>query len=95
MARPSGGTSARRLEGLPDRSTLHTRLLVGGEWVEPTGGETVPTIDPATNETIVDVAAAQADDVDLRSARGASARSRPGATSSPTSARGSCSVSPS
>ena len=62
-----------RLEGLPDRSSLHTRLLVGGDWVEATGGATVPTVDPATNETIVEVAAAQADDVDLavRAARAA------------------------
>ncbi len=50
-----------------------TRLLIGGEWVDATGGETVPTIDPATNTTIVEVAAAQAEDVDraVRAARAA------------------------
>jgi acyl-CoA reductase-like NAD-dependent aldehyde dehydrogenase len=62
-----------RIEGLPDYSKLHARLLIGGEWVGAAGGETAPTIDPATNRTIVDVAAAQAEDVDraVRAARAA------------------------
>src|SRR4249919_1606798 len=29
--------------GPPDANRLHTRLLIGGEWVEATGGATVPT----------------------------------------------------
>jgi acyl-CoA reductase-like NAD-dependent aldehyde dehydrogenase len=59
--------------GPPDRGRLLTRLLIGGEWVEASGGATVPTVDPATNRTIADVSAAQADDVDraVRAARGA------------------------
>ena len=57
--------SARRLEGLPDRASLHTQLFVDGEFVDAAGGETVPTIDPATNQPIAEVAAAQAEDVDL------------------------------
>ena len=57
--------SAQRLEGLPDRTSLHTRLFVDGEFVDAVGGETVPTIDPATNQPIAEVASAQAEDVDL------------------------------
>ena len=62
-----------RIEGLPDYSTLHTKLLIGGEWVDATRGETVPTVDPATNQVIAEVAAAQLEDVDraVRAARGA------------------------
>jgi acyl-CoA reductase-like NAD-dependent aldehyde dehydrogenase len=56
--------AARRVEGLPDYDTLEKRLLIAGEWVDSAGGETVPTLDPATNRTIVEVAAAQAEDVD-------------------------------
>jgi acyl-CoA reductase-like NAD-dependent aldehyde dehydrogenase len=55
---------ARRIEGLPDYARLQTKLLIGGDWVGATGGATVPTVDPATNRTIVEVAAAQPDDVD-------------------------------
>ncbi len=59
--------------GPPDPSRLHTRLLIGGEWVEAAGGATVPTVDPATNRTIADVSAAQAEDVHraVRAARAA------------------------
>jgi acyl-CoA reductase-like NAD-dependent aldehyde dehydrogenase len=69
---PSPATPAeRRIEGHPDRSSLLTRLLIGGEWRDAAGGATVPTIDPATNEPIVEVAAAQPEDVDraVRAAR--------------------------
>ena len=61
------------VSGPPDRGRLLTRLLIGGEWVEAAGGATVPTIDPATNRTIADVSAAQAEDVDraVRAARAA------------------------
>ena len=66
-------SSEQRVEGLPDYERLQSRLLIGGEWVDAAGGETVPTIDPATNRTIVEVAAAQAEDVDraVRAARAA------------------------
>jgi acyl-CoA reductase-like NAD-dependent aldehyde dehydrogenase len=62
-----------RIEGLPDHGSLKTRLLIGGEWRDAGGGETVPTVDPATNRPIAEVAAAQAEDVDLavRAARAA------------------------
>jgi acyl-CoA reductase-like NAD-dependent aldehyde dehydrogenase len=70
------GTGPERpspVEGLPDCAKLHTKLLIGGEWVDAAGGATVPTVDPATNEVIVEVAAAQAEDVDraVRAARAA------------------------
>jgi len=61
------------LTGPPDSGRLLTRLLIGGEWVEAAGGATVPPADPATNRTIADVSAAQAEDVDkaVRAARAA------------------------
>jgi acyl-CoA reductase-like NAD-dependent aldehyde dehydrogenase len=64
---------AAPIEGLPDPGRLHTRLLIGGEWTDAAGGATVPTVDPATNRPIADVAAAQPDDVDraVRAARAA------------------------
>ncbi len=40
------------------------RLFVGGEWVAPEGGRTFPTVNPATEETLCEVAAASAADVD-------------------------------
>ena len=47
---------------------MHTpetrRLLIGGEWVEATGGRTFPTIDPATGRKLADIAEADAADVD-------------------------------
>ena len=60
-----------RFEGLPDPSRLHPRLLIDGEFRDATGGSTHPSVDPATNETIVEVASAATEDVDLavRSAR--------------------------
>ena len=41
-----------------------TQLVIDGELVEAAGGETVPTVDPATNQPIAEVAAAQPEDVD-------------------------------
>ena len=40
-------------------------LFVGGEWVEPRSGEFQPTLSPATEEQLADVAYAGAEDVDL------------------------------
>jgi acyl-CoA reductase-like NAD-dependent aldehyde dehydrogenase len=59
------------IEGLPDIGSLQTKLLIDGEWCDAAGGQTVPTIDPATNRTIVDVAAAGPEDIDraVRAAR--------------------------
>jgi 1-pyrroline dehydrogenase len=38
--------------------------LIGGEWVEASGGETMEVINPATGEKIAEVPAASAEDVD-------------------------------
>ena len=38
--------------------------FVGGEWVEAAAGETMPVLNPATGETIAEVPAATAEDVD-------------------------------
>jgi len=40
-------------------------LFVGGDWVEPRSGEFQPTISPATEERLAEVAYAGAEDVDL------------------------------
>src|SRR3954454_11905830 len=40
------------------------RNFVGGEWVEAAAGETMPVLNPATGETIAEVPAATAEDVD-------------------------------
>src|SRR3954447_25428341 len=40
------------------------RNFVGGEWVAPAGGETMPVLNPATGETIAEVPNASAEDVD-------------------------------
>ncbi|MBX3099187.1 MAG: aldehyde dehydrogenase family protein [Salinibacterium sp.] len=42
---------------------MSTRLYIDGEWVEATGG-TIPTINPATEEVLDDVALASSADVD-------------------------------
>ena len=41
------------------------QLLIGGQWVESINGATFPTVDPATEQEICDVAHGSADDVDL------------------------------
>ena len=60
-----------RFEGLPDPARLHPRLLIDGEFQDASGGATNRTVDPATNETIVEVASASGEDIDsaVRSAR--------------------------
>ena len=40
-------------------------LLIDGQWVAPRAGGTLPVFDPATEEQIATVAAAEAADVDL------------------------------
>lgn len=42
---------------------MSTRLYIDGEWVESTGG-TIPTINPATEEVLADVAIATSSEVD-------------------------------
>src|SRR5581483_9417120 len=41
------------------------RMLIGGKWVESVSGKKFPTINPATGETICQVAEADKADVDL------------------------------
>jgi aminobutyraldehyde dehydrogenase len=42
----------------------HHKNLVGGDWVESSSGETMEVLNPATGETIAEVPAATAEDVD-------------------------------
>jgi aldehyde dehydrogenase (NAD+) len=51
-------------------------LFIGGEFVESAGGAPFPTINPATEETLAEVAAANQDDIDaaVRAARAAFTR---------------------
>ena len=53
-----------RFEGLPEPRSFHTKLLIDGAWKDAAGGSTIATIDPATNEVIAEVAAAQPSDID-------------------------------
>ena len=47
-------------EVLPD----HRDLYIGGEWVQSASGETFQTTDPTTGETLAEVQAGNADDID-------------------------------
>jgi phenylacetaldehyde dehydrogenase len=40
------------------------RLLIDGEWVAPAAGKTFPTLNPATGETLAEIAAGEAEDID-------------------------------
>ncbi len=40
-------------------------LLIGGEWVNPRSGQSLQTIDPATEQCLAEFAAAGAEDIDL------------------------------
>ena len=42
-----------------------TKLLIGGKWCDSVSGKTFPTLNPATETKIADVAEAEAADVDL------------------------------
>ena len=44
--------------------TATGRLLIGGEWVAADAGETFPTVNPATEETLGEVARGKAADID-------------------------------
>ncbi|HLG20555.1 MAG TPA: aldehyde dehydrogenase family protein [Bdellovibrionota bacterium] len=49
------------------------KLLIGGKWVDSSSGKTFPTINPATEEKITDIAEATVEDVDraVKAARAA------------------------
>jgi phenylacetaldehyde dehydrogenase len=59
-------------------SSAH-RLLIDGEWVEAASGETFATFNPATEETLAEVAYGRAEDVEraVRAARKAFADDSP------------------
>ncbi len=59
------------------------RLFVGGEWVEPAGGRTFTTENPATEEPLAEVAAAGAADVDRAVAAARAALAGEWGTTSP------------
>ena len=43
---------------------IRKQLFINGEWRAPAAGQTIPVVNPATEEVIAEVASAQADDVD-------------------------------
>jgi len=55
------------------------KLLIDGEWVEPASGKTFPTLNPATEEAIAEIAQGEAEDVEraVRAARRAFADDSP------------------
>src|SRR5437867_10444116 len=53
------------------------QLLIAGEWRDATGGRTMPVINPATEETIAEVASATRDDVEAVVAAARSALAGP------------------
>ena len=67
-------------------ATYQTKLLIGGQWVDSVSGETIPVTNPYTGQTICNIAAAQAADVDL--AVEAAARAAPGWAALPAHERG-------
>lgn len=44
--------------------TIKHRLFIDNDWIEAAMGRVFPTIDPATEEVIAEIARAGADDVD-------------------------------
>ncbi len=54
---------------------METRMFVDGQWIDATGGRTIPVVDPATEKVVADVA--WADRGDVRRAFDAAARAMP------------------
>src|SRR5262245_54962756 len=54
-----------------DLATHPRRLLIGGQWVEAASGRTFETVNPATGETLAQIAWGETEDVDraVRAAR--------------------------
>jgi aldehyde dehydrogenase (NAD+) len=46
------------------QTNVRDRLYVGGEWIEPSGAETISVVNPATEEDFARVPAGTAEDVD-------------------------------
>ncbi len=62
MSRPTAQVGAA---GRPSITIGPQRHWIGGEFCDSVGGGTFPTLDPATNDPLADVAAGTAEDVDL------------------------------
>lgn len=62
---------------MSEKPQIQTRLFIGGEFVDAIDGKTFATVNPATEETIGDVASASAADVD-RAVQAARAQLEPG-----------------
>lgn len=56
---------ARKQSTRPTPEVRQTKLLIGGKWRDAVSGKTFPTINPATEEKIADVAEGDSADVDL------------------------------
>src|SRR5688500_10681217 len=63
--------------GLPAMTAIQNKLFINGEFVDALNGKTFATINPATEETITDVAAAGVEDVDA-AVKAARAQMEPG-----------------
>src|SRR5688572_24482372 len=63
--------------GLPAMTAIQNKLFINGEFVDALNGKTFATINPATEETITDVASAGPEDVDA-AVRAARAQMEPG-----------------
>jgi acyl-CoA reductase-like NAD-dependent aldehyde dehydrogenase len=49
---------------MTNTTLIRKQLFINGEWRAPAAGQTIPVVNPATEEVIAEVASAQADDVD-------------------------------
>ena len=60
------------MSAVATEKSFRNQLFINGEFVDAKGGKTFPTINPATEEKITDVAAGGSEDVDaaVRAARG-------------------------
>src|SRR5688500_1221198 len=63
--------------GLPAMTDIQNKLFINGEFVDASSGKTFATINPATEETITEVASAGPEDVDA-AVRAARAQMEPG-----------------
>jgi aldehyde dehydrogenase (NAD+) len=66
-------TAVSTEKSTPKANTPPAKLWIGGQWVEPEGGKTFTSVNPATEETICEIGSASAGDVDraVAAAKGA------------------------
>ena len=57
-------TAVSTEKSTPQAKTPPAKLWIGGQWVEPEGGKTFTSVNPATEETICEIGSASAGDVD-------------------------------